>query len=71
MNNYKRGQKYSCRNAYSHPYNPNWQNNHPNLSWGNNNNILQPQHNYKAPEKKMIVEDMFGKQLEEIKKNNN
>src|SRR3954469_22456288 len=56
-NNYQRGQGNSYGN--NNQYNPNWRN-HPNLSWGNNNNVLQPQQNFNAPEKN----DMLAKYIE-------
>ena len=59
-NNYQRRPGNSYRQYNQNQYNPNWRNNHPNLSWSNTSNTLQPQQNFNAPEKKMNLEDMFG-----------
>src|SRR4051812_27774458 len=70
MNNYQRGPGNSYGQYNQNQYNPNWRNNHPNLSWSNTSNTLQPQQNLNAPEKKMTMEDMFSKLMVEIKKGN-
>src|SRR3954463_1991680 len=70
MNNYQRGPGNSYGQYNQNQYNPNWRNNHPNLSWSDTINTLQPQQNFNAPEKKMSTEDMFGQLMMELKKGN-
>lgn len=60
MNNFQQEQDNSQEKAYPHQHNPNWQNNHPNLSWSNNNNTLQPQQNYNAPGRKRTLKICLG-----------
>src|SRR4051812_45833663 len=71
--NQQRGQGNSYGNPYPHNYNPNWRTQHPNLSWRNNNelphqNPNMQQQDFRAPDKKPSIEDMFSKIMNKIDK---
>src|SRR3954464_15919533 len=69
--NFQRGQGNSYGNPYPHNYNPNWRTQHPNLSWRNNNELPHQNHDmqqqdFRAPDKKPSIEDMFSKIMDKI-----
>src|SRR5436189_1206346 len=71
--NQQRGHGNSYGNPYPHNYNPNWRTQHPNLSWRNNNelphqNQNMQQQDFRAPDKKPSIEDMFSKIMDKIDK---
>src|SRR4051812_29325010 len=71
--NFQRGQGNSYGNPYPHNYNPNWRTQHPNLSWRNNNELPHQnqdmqQQDFRAPDKKPSIEDMFSKIMDKFDK---